>query len=356
MERFNINSILNDITPLWERLQNTKKPIVLYGMGDGADRILDIASQKNIKISGIFASDEFARYNNFRGYTVKKFSDITNEFGDVCVLVAFGTHLDSVIENVNIIDLKSELYIPDLPVYGNELFDEKFLDDNYKSIEKVYNMLCDDLSKYIFVNIIKYKISGEKDYLFSAVSAPDEPYDTFFKLNDREVYLDLGAYRGDTVASFLDRVYSYKKIYAVEPDPKNFEKLVSNTSHLNNIKCFNYASSNEEKTVYFDSKKGRGSGITDKKLTPIKAIDMDSLIDDDITYIKMDVEGEEYNTILGCKRIITDLKPQMAISAYHKSSDIFSLPLLIDSFRKDYKVYLRRKKCIPAWDIDYYFV
>ena len=60
---------------LWQYLLKTKKPIWLYGMGDGADKIINLLEQYDIKITGVFASDQFVRYQNFRGFTVISYAE-----------------------------------------------------------------------------------------------------------------------------------------------------------------------------------------------------------------------------------------------------------------------------------------
>ena len=87
----------------------------------------------------------------------------------------------------------------------------------------------------------------------------------------------------------------------------------------------------------------------------IKAIPPDSVCKS-ATYIKMDVEGAEYETLLGCKRLIRECKPKLAVSAYHRAGDIFTLPLLIARLNPDYKIYLRHHKYLPSWESNLYCV
>ena len=77
---------------MWNYIKSCNKPIVLYGMGSGADKIIRELDERDIRISGIFASDEFVRGHSFHGFKVKKYSEIKEEFGEVLVLVCFGTH------------------------------------------------------------------------------------------------------------------------------------------------------------------------------------------------------------------------------------------------------------------------
>ena len=55
---------------VWDNLRKSEKPIVLYGMGLGAEKIMDTLSQYGVQVNDIFASDEFVRGHSFRGYQV----------------------------------------------------------------------------------------------------------------------------------------------------------------------------------------------------------------------------------------------------------------------------------------------
>ena len=95
--------MLSDCTrDLWEYLQQTNKTIVLYGMGNGADKILNVLAERDIPVAGVFASDGFARGNLFHGMPVRTWNEIKAEFGreNVIVLLSFGTSRPDVLENI----------------------------------------------------------------------------------------------------------------------------------------------------------------------------------------------------------------------------------------------------------------
>ena len=54
---------------LWQYLKQTDKPIVLYGMGNGADKIIKVLEEKEIRYNGVFASDGFVRDKEVERYT-----------------------------------------------------------------------------------------------------------------------------------------------------------------------------------------------------------------------------------------------------------------------------------------------
>ena len=94
---------------LWQYLETTEKPIVLYGMGNGADKIINILNSRGIKISGVFASDGFVRKKTFHGFQIETYAEIKERLGSVIVLVCFGSSLTDVIANIERIAKEQEL-------------------------------------------------------------------------------------------------------------------------------------------------------------------------------------------------------------------------------------------------------
>lgn len=341
---------------MWNYLKSCNKPIAIYGMGNGADKIIDTLALYGVTPAGVFASDDFVRGQTFRGFEVKKYSVLKQEFPDMIVLVSFGTFRDDVLENIKSIAKGTRVLAPDVPVYGGGLFTRDYAKEHKSELEEVYNMLCDELSKKVFYNTVMYRITGEINYLFEIETSPLEAYSNILKLNDNEVYCDLGAYNGDTVDEFLLVVSGYNKIYAFEPDKKNFKKLYKKYGNSNNIFLFNSALSDKTGELGFLTNGGRHSVVSENG-DKINAVSLDdALKGQKATYIKFDVEGMEEKAILGAKETITLNKPKMLVSAYHKTDDYFVLPKLIKQIRPDYKVYMRHYKYIPAWDTQFYFV
>ena len=57
--------------------------------------------------------------------------------------------------------------------------------------------------------------------------------------------------------------------------------------------------------------------------------------------IKMDIEGAEYDALLGARKVIERDKPILAICVYHTQNDIWRIPLLIREMLPEHKLYLR---------------
>ncbi|MBQ5389769.1 MAG: FkbM family methyltransferase, partial [Clostridia bacterium] len=83
---------------------------------------------------------------------------------------------------------------------------------------------------------------------------------------------------------------------------------------------------------------------------------IDSLHIENADYIKYDVEGAEKEAVLGSIQTIRASSPDILLSLYHRSEDLYALPLLLHELFPDYKMYLRRFEYVPAWDINLYAI
>ena len=340
---------------VWNTLKNDNKPVVLYGMGLGAEKIMGVLNEYEIEISDIFASDDFVRGHYFKGYKVLKYSEVCVKYEDFNVVLCFASHLDSVIDKIAQINRKHTVFAPDVPVAGGGLFSREFIKENEEKFDFVFERLADEKSRQIYIDILNFKVSAKIDYLLSSFSDKNEIYGDILKLSENENIIDLGAYDGDTIREFLDFTdgkYSY--ITALEPDEKNFKKLLKNTEELDNISCLNMGAWNKKDTLIFAKKAGRNSKLSAKGES-VEVIDVDSL-ELRPTFIKMDIEGSELKALEGAEKTIKKYAPKLYICAYHRNEDLFTLPIKILEMNQNYKLYFRHSKYIPAWESNFYCI
>ena len=143
------------MTDLWSTLKEQKEPILMYGMGNGGDKLLAVCRQKGIEISGVFASDGFARGNLFHGMRVLTYGQAKEQFSSFTVLVAFATSRPEVLSNICRIESERPLFVPDLPVIGDNLFDLAFYTDHLAEFERARALFEDERSKKVFDLIIE---------------------------------------------------------------------------------------------------------------------------------------------------------------------------------------------------------
>ena len=147
------NTLLNEKN-LWVYLKNTTLPIVIYGMGNGADKIIEVLDANGIEVADFFASDGFVRGHSFHGKRVLSFSEVKEKYEKFIILLAFGSSLSDVMARFYDIADHHELYAPDVPVCGGELFDADFYLENEDKFAFARSLLADEKSKDITKRLI----------------------------------------------------------------------------------------------------------------------------------------------------------------------------------------------------------
>ena len=365
---------------MWQKLKEEKKPVVLYGTGDAAEKIIKELDARGIRVSGIFASDGFVRDRSFAGHKVRSYSQCCEEYGKMCVILCFGSHRPDVMENIVKISREQDLYAPDLPVAGDGLFDRVYYDSNRALFEKVRSLLADEESRSVFDKVIEYKLTGMIDPLLECSTPESDNWDLLFTGRINEdlqkriegagskdlTFLDLGAYTGDTAELFLRKCGGKANIIAVEPEKRNFRKLSENLQSRTNTELVHACIGECDGEALFEKGTGRGGSKVMQtsgafahpagRYLSVPQRRIDSIMSGrraDI--IKMDIEGAEAAAIKGGEATIKAYAPNMLVAAYHRTEDLFAIPLQVLSIVPEYSVYLRKDPCIPAWGVNYFF-
>ena len=343
---------------VWDILKEHKKPIVIYGMGNGADKLIRRFELLGISFADIFASDGFVRGHSFHGIRVKSFSEIKELYRDFVIVLSFASNRREVIEMLEGIDRQYEMFAPDMPVSDEtEYFDKDFYNSNYAEIEKIYNSFADEESKSIYSSVFNYRLSGKISYLLEDYTEKEEMYSLLGR-ESVKLMIDAGAYNGDTAKEAIAYFDNVLEIVAIEPDRRNFKKLslFAENSEVK-ITPINAAVWNECKRTLFADSGNRNSSVSSTASYKHQSIEtnlisIDSLNITHVDYIKYDVEGAESEALIGSLDTIKKNMPLLLVSLYHRSGDIFKLPTYIKNTHKGYKAYLRRLYSIPAWEIN----
>lgn len=349
----------------WESLQNAEKPLLLYGMGDGALKIMAVMKRYGIRLSGIFASDGFVRGHSFAGFPVLSYSQAVEQFGDFIVVLAFGAFRQPLLSYLYDLSRKHEFYAPDVPVCTDgvpfeeiEVITHDYLRAHEGELDQVYSMLSDSWSKKVFLDVLDFKVSGKVSYLERCTTPVEEAYQNLICPGAQEDYVDLGAYTGDTLEEFLSYTGGrFRSLTAFEPDPKNFKRMQKRMEKLgiSDLRAVCAASAARPGQVRFSSRGGRNSAVdgSDGVMIPAESVDH-VLAGRPATILKLDVEGAEEEALLGSRETLRRYHPKLILSAYHRNSDLYRLPLLACRLGGEYQVYLRHHPYIPAWETNFY--
>lgn len=229
-----------------------------------------------------------------------------------------------------------------------------------KEFHEVYTeFLKDEKSRNVFENILLGHLSGEERYFKDIYE--DSRYfaiPEFDQLLDHEVYVDCGAYDGDSVETYIMRKSGvFKKIYAFEPVSSSYLALKKRVQRLNaeknfaddRIECLNYAVGETTAETYISTSLAPGENHvgavgkgTETEITKVISLD-DFFEGKEVipTFIKADIEGEELHMIRGARKLIAGNKPKLGICVYHNDEDLFELPMELKRLNSDYKFALR---------------
>lgn len=233
------------------------------------------------------------------------------------------------------------------PEYFQE-FDSLFIPGNQYEILKLNELWEDKKSKEVFYNIIRFRLTFDKSYLKAIKSKYKQYFETpIIPLSQEEVFIDCGAYTGDSIVNFYEETSGrFKKAYSFEPDRTNFIKLYETVRRIDPLRIIPVNSGVYHSTteINFNEAGTIGSRIDKGKNSvsrPVVSIDDFMKNKEYVTFIKMDIEGAELDALSGAKEVIQKNKPKLAICVYHKASDLWKIPFFIKSLNKNYQFYLR---------------
>jgi FkbM family methyltransferase len=224
------------------------------------------------------------------------------------------------------------------------------------------DLWSDEKSCQLYLDQIRWRALGDWDW--SCAPDPEESYflDSIYQLTDHEAFIDCGAFDGDTIQSFLTRIHSqFDSILAIEADALTYPKL---TAYLNSLDPAVKAKIDDRYCavgaqrgiVRFNDTGGVDSQISETGSSSVECYPLDELVGNECaSFIKMDIEGAEFDTLTGARHLIARERPILAVCVYHYQNDLWRLPLLIKEFAPDYHFYLRAHEG-DAWQTVAYAV
>lgn len=241
---------------------------------------------------------------------------------------------------------------------GSYYFVIKDMKENIYKYEWLYHRLGDQNSKQVLLNLLRYRLTASIEFVKNAFDRNNHQYfdKSIINCDENEVFVDCGAYIGDTIDSYIENYGVYKKIYSYEPSSINFNKCIENTKKYKNVEVRPFGVGDSNKTVNFSQSDSSSSIRNDENCETINIVSIDNDIKEKITYLKMDVECEEINAIIGAKNHIKNDTPKLAICLYHIVSDLWEIPELVDSINSNYEFYIRHYEEDVAWETVLYAV
>jgi FkbM family methyltransferase len=240
--------------------------------------------------------------------------------------------------------LELEKFIYSYKLSVNELKDLSKINKYLGFVNYNDTSFSPDFYKNVFPGFSNYETSVFKFH--HGLSIMDKNIVNYLKNKD---CIDGGGFEFDSAAIFSSH-YPFNKVYSFEIDNLNFERgskiIGKNYTHLNNIVMIKKGLWNNLEKAKVNSSGDMSSSIEISDQAEIELITIDSFVKEnklELGFIKLDVEGAEYNAILGAKETIKSQLPILSISIYHNLKDFFEIKPLIESIVPDeYNFYIRK--------------
>lgn len=217
-------------------------------------------------------------------------------------------------------------------------------------IRRAFRLFADEESRRQFVAHLRFRLRLEHAAL--PPCAPDNyfPPDLFAEpLAPDAVFVDCGAYDGDTVRAFIAHQRGrFGRVYAFEPDARNCERLRAYVASLEadaagRIHVFNAGVGDRRALLRFDAAGNMSSSFSRAGEVEVEVVPLDEVVEADgaPVYLKFDVEGAEWEALRGGEKLLARARPLMAISVYHRPDDLWQLPLSVAERDLGYRFFLR---------------
>jgi FkbM family methyltransferase len=369
-------------------------PVVLFGAGGLGEELFSTLRSHGVSPVCFCDNNDSRRGGKYCGIPVIGFQELKESFRNSLIVISshkyMGSMTDQLLKNGfsgdRVFCKTSDASAPIIFMYS--MIGTQSLFSNYEqqcgsrtvfdtlleheqSLLDAYDLFADQHSKGLFISKLALMASNGNFELFrefiQSYSQPvlefgygnydGTPEDYYYFNNDiislspDEVYIDVGAYDGDTVYTFVEACkkngVDYARIHAFEPDPQCYQALLKNTADYKDVTCHRSGVWSRSQVLRFKSSENaihdQAGTIDHSGDIEIEVVSLDDILQGErVTFIKMDPGGNVIpEAIQGAAGIIAQHKPKLALGAYHGLESMFEIPLLVHRICPEYKLFLR---------------
>jgi FkbM family methyltransferase len=231
-----------------------------------------------------------------------------------------------------------------------------------KRIRAAMQLWSDDYSREEFVAQVGFRASINLDLISRTSSGKHYFPPNLFSLGEDEVFIDCGAFDGDTIADFIEETKGcFQSILAFEPDAVTFPRLQERVQQFGGgcsekIQLSQTAVGRKPGTISFEAT-GTMLSVVGSGSNVVRVVELDAaLASFNPTFIKFDVEGFEPEALMGASQLLSRTRPILAVSAYHQQSHLWSIPLLLSSLLPERYEFFLRPHGSESWDLVCYAI
>lgn len=341
--------------PAAEQLKNSSLPLVIWGIGSLSYSVKKYMDILQVAVSCYWVDGDCG-VKEKDGIPVLPLAEIQSRFDKFNVVFGHSRYelKKSLTERCE--NIQNIFCIPNVCYNRYERMQKTFFENHAKKYYENFALLEDEKSKDCMIAYLRCKMSEDVDYIIDVFDGTLNYFkNPVFVLREDEVYADIGAYTGDSLELFLKETGGrYKKIYAYEPEEKNFLLLKEyvEAQGLKNVVCEQTGTWNKREKLRFaldEESSGISQTALQNRSVEIEVEALDSLLkEEEVTLIKINFLSGVKETVEGMKRIMRQYKPKMVITVGFDEYALLSIPELIKDINPDYKLYLRFAAAMPA--------
>ncbi len=331
---------------LVNQMKKNNKEFLLYGFLE-AENVLFVIENLEIKIKGCVDDDPFIYKKTSRYGEILSFLDLTKSG-----VQANYNYIIGIDYAISIRNRLLEAGVPQNQILwlntgklGNcWVNNPTFMVDHYNEFKENLAIFSDEKSQMQYWGMCCFRMDFNEARLEQLnINAYNQYFDEIVCLTQDEVFVDIGAYDGKTIQKFMSYVKGqYKKIFAIEASTRNMQLMKARLKEYSHIEYLQYAVLDTDiGGVSLNGDCGANSKI-DLRTGDIPTNSLDNLINEKVTFIKMDIEGAEMKALEGMKGIIKQYRPKLAISIYHSSEDMLLIPQLLKRLCENYDFNFRQ--------------
>ena len=302
----------------------SQKPVWLLGRNEAAEILLD----QGLRCAGVI--DDFTEDSSWRDLPIKRFDQVASSEAVVVNCVQCNQPVEA-FRRIDAAESLVGLAFSDffrvglLPVEALPPFSASThaaLQHNPDLYEPLWRDLQDALSRQTFADVLSFRLTTDPWFLRNYRYCPDEQYfEDFLALPPAAVFVDAGAFQGETSLEFARRYPDHGAIHAFEPSATNADTLIKETLGLPGLQLHRVGLSDEAGVLRFASQLGSASRPSEEGDMEISVIRLDELELERADLIKMDLEGGENRALQGGVETIRRCRSRLAIGAYHDPED-----------------------------------
>ena len=213
--------------------------------------------------------------------------------------------------------------------------------DHLEEWQTLYEALEDEISRQTLLDTLRFRLTANPAYMQNYKVRIDEQYFEDFMQYSQEVFVDAGGFDGDTSEAFAKRYPDYKKIIIFEPSSKNIEAAKKRLLHTRDVEYRMTGLSDQSGTLSFNSEAGSASTVSEAGTDIITVETLDEAVTEQVSFIKMDLEGWEMKALHGASRHIEQNHPKLAIAVYHAAPDFRKVYGCINRINHNYRINVR---------------